>query len=499
LLVDFGFGWSIRVILIVSMMFRRPKVQFKPKVQAVGERKQRSPVKVVADVAAQSESPSEPAVVPDRELSESSESHVVTAPAECLDGETVIIESSYELQNVTASHIPLNCLSGESFEPSDSLTTPEVLIETSDVFAVPHVVQQPQRTADTRPVAVVPETRKAVTIKAKETAAALTVSGSAGGTAHQSDSRDKRQEPRKPKICLSSNRIRLPIDKSKVTMFDLLSYNPPMSEEQKERRRKADEDAELLSHKSSQSGSPAKSVTAASAASVSSGSPAKDDQSKGTSAGPRVKIGLNGEIVIDEESLIVSKKVDVVTDTVYEGSDPAHSQVTYASFRNKNMSCRKSRWSDEETVKFYKALSAVGTDFSLMSKVFFNGSRNRLDLRNKYKKEEKLNQHLIDRALENTDLSLLDEIDLQLADDQQNADDQNIQPVPTTEPANDDQQADCNEEPETVVTVTTKVRTRRRVRASVDSDDSFTPHKVRRGAEPTDAAVPTRRSTRHRK
>lgn len=52
-----------------------------------------------------------------------------------------------------------------------------------------------------------------------------------------------------------------------------------------------------------------------------------------------------------------------------------------------------------ETKRFYKALNTIGTDFSLMQKYF--PIRTRLELKNKFKREEKLNRNLIDTALNN--------------------------------------------------------------------------------------------------
>lgn len=479
-------------------MFRRPKVQFKPKINTISDRKNQLPAKPPADVSAtpveseveQATANGAPtAVVPN-------ESQVSTDALFSIESVT---QCDFELENVNSSNVPLNCLNEESFDTSDSLTTHEVLIETSDVFAVPHPVQ-PLPPPETRTIAVILEPRRPVTLKAKETAAALTVSNDGSQAAcNQSEGRDKKQ-PRKPKICLSSNRIRLPIDKSKATMMDLLSYNPPMSEEQKERRRKADEEAEQQSQRSS-TGSPSKNSIAPSLASQSSDSLAKGSLSKGASSGPRVKIGANGEIVIDEESLILTKKVDAVTDTVYEGSDQADSHVTYASFRNK--SGKKTRWTDEETIKFYKSLSAVGSDFSLMSKIFFNGSRSRLDLRNKFKKEEKLNQHLIDKALANTDLSLLDEIDLQgVGSEDEHHDDQNVQPVHEPIPSVVDEMHadDNNNESPSIQTSTTK---RGNCQITGDEDVSSAPRKKRKStSKPTDSReshTQPRRSLRHRK
>merc|ERR1712029_1271336 len=54
-------------------------------------------------------------------------------------------------------------------------------------------------------------------------------------------------------------------------------------------------------------------------------------------------------------------------------------------------------WTERETVRFFKALSVFGTDFSMMENVFRR--RNRHDLKMKFKKEERSNRALVDRCL----------------------------------------------------------------------------------------------------
>lgn len=48
-------------------------------------------------------------------------------------------------------------------------------------------------------------------------------------------------------------------------------------------------------------------------------------------------------------------------------------------------------------MKFYKALSLVGADFSLMEQIFPN--RTRRELKQKFKREEKFNIDLVNRVL----------------------------------------------------------------------------------------------------
>ena len=53
-----------------------------------------------------------------------------------------------------------------------------------------------------------------------------------------------------------------------------------------------------------------------------------------------------------------------------------------------------------ETAKFYKALSMIGTDFTMIQRLFSH--RNRDEIKRKFKREEKLNQALIDKILSKT-------------------------------------------------------------------------------------------------
>ena len=52
-------------------------------------------------------------------------------------------------------------------------------------------------------------------------------------------------------------------------------------------------------------------------------------------------------------------------------------------------------WTEKETVRFFKALSIFGTDFSMMENIFKRRSRHELKM--KYKKEEKQNRALVDK------------------------------------------------------------------------------------------------------
>ncbi|XP_076114014.1 uncharacterized protein LOC143082281 [Mytilus galloprovincialis] len=108
---------------------------------------------------------------------------------------------------------------------------------------------------------------------------------------------------------------------------------------------------------------------------------------------PQVKIGPDGSIIINEESLIIKKKDE---SPVAELIEETGSTATYNSFR-KPLS--RIAWSEWETEKFYRALSYIGTDFSLMVKLFKR--RTRYDIKTKFKREDKLNRNKVELALKN--------------------------------------------------------------------------------------------------
>ncbi|TRY95108.1 hypothetical protein DNTS_003836 [Danionella cerebrum] len=110
---------------------------------------------------------------------------------------------------------------------------------------------------------------------------------------------------------------------------------------------------------------------------------------------PRVKVAEDGSLIIDEESLTVR-----VSRT--KGPNPAEdrdpifergSTTTYSSFRKGTYT---KPWSNGETDMFFLAISMVGTDFSMIGQLFPH--RARLEIKNKFKKEERYNTWRIDKA-----------------------------------------------------------------------------------------------------
>ncbi|XP_067940891.1 transcription factor TFIIIB component B'' homolog [Watersipora subatra] len=110
---------------------------------------------------------------------------------------------------------------------------------------------------------------------------------------------------------------------------------------------------------------------------------------------PQLMIGEDGQVIINQQSLTVQQTPqetvtyeDVTVDRDGEGA-------TYASFRPN--SCNTKLWSERETEQFYKALAAIGTDFSLMCQLF--PKRSRAELKKKFKKEERTHLAKVQRAM----------------------------------------------------------------------------------------------------
>ncbi|XP_026763101.2 uncharacterized protein LOC113521681 [Galleria mellonella] len=105
---------------------------------------------------------------------------------------------------------------------------------------------------------------------------------------------------------------------------------------------------------------------------------------------PQIKLGPNGEIVLDEQSLVIKQTNDrVISSVVHEGAWSGGGRYSRAA--------RAADWTEPETVRFYRALAAIGTDFSLMAPLF--PGRSRRELKTKFKKEERLNCAQVDKAL----------------------------------------------------------------------------------------------------
>ncbi|CAL8079190.1 unnamed protein product [Calicophoron daubneyi] len=114
---------------------------------------------------------------------------------------------------------------------------------------------------------------------------------------------------------------------------------------------------------------------------------------------PQLRLDANGNIVLDETSLVLSLPETPKDGAVrHVSEDTGILGVTYSSFRRPPDRSGR-RWSEQETVRFYRALSTIGPDFYLMSKLFPNRSRG--ELKRKFNREAKTNPYLVNDVLRN--------------------------------------------------------------------------------------------------
>lgn len=203
-------------------------------------------------------------------------------------------------------------------------------------------------------------------------------------------------------------------ERGRMTMFDLIYYNPEhgkrMSTEELEANADdivENEDAvEVVNNVPEE---PAE-VPNIQEEPVANDTPAEEEDN--AMPVPQVKVGPNGEIILDEASTLVETtqakqaKHDLQNSpVVFENANRATNYGTWSKKR------KHSDWSNKETLKFYRALSVVGSDFSMMASLFSTKTRQELKL--KFKKEEKINGAMIDRCLSQqgqyTDLQEFDE------------------------------------------------------------------------------------------
>uniref|UniRef100_A0A8C3K176 Myb-like domain-containing protein n=1 Tax=Calidris pygmaea TaxID=425635 RepID=A0A8C3K176_9CHAR len=186
---------------------------------------------------------------------------------------------------------------------------------------------------------------------------------------------------------------RSPPDRSKMTMRDLIYYLPennPMKSSLAEEKR-TEKNSALGQMKEQEEKSTPDHEEEDEEEAAENGEESQD----GPLLVPRVKVAEDGSIILDEESLTV-EVLRTKGPCVVEENDPIFergSTTTYSSFRK---SFYTKPWSNKETDMFFLAISMVGTDFSLIGRLFPH--RARAEIKNKFKREEKANGWRIDKA-----------------------------------------------------------------------------------------------------
>ncbi|CAH2089451.1 unnamed protein product [Euphydryas editha] len=190
------------------------------------------------------------------------------------------------------------------------------------------------------------------------------------------NNKPKRQEVSRRMATM--RRRRENVKRDNLTMYDLIFYNPTSNpivpDEDEIKIQEANEREELERSKMKEVVEP-------------------EPPAPNTAPVPQIKLGPQGEIILDEESLVI-KQTDSgrkITSVVHEGAWGNSNGYKY------KRGPRAAEWSAAETVRFYRALAAIGTDFTLMAPLF--PDRTRKELKIKFKKEEKLNGAQVDKAL----------------------------------------------------------------------------------------------------
>ncbi|XP_017383085.1 transcription factor TFIIIB component B'' homolog isoform X2 [Cebus imitator] len=198
-----------------------------------------------------------------------------------------------------------------------------------------------------------------------------------------------RKEKKQWKNKYAVNESQRPLDRSKMTMRDFIYYLPdnnPMTSSL-EPEKKTEKPLTSV-QKKEQEGKRTPNAE---------DNEMEEETDDGALLVPRVKVAEDGSIILDEESLTV-EVLRTKGPCVVEENDPIFergSTTTYSSFRKNYYS---KPWSNKETDMFFLAISMVGTDFSMIGQLFPH--RARIEIKNKFKREEKTNGWRIDKAFQ---------------------------------------------------------------------------------------------------
>lgn len=182
------------------------------------------------------------------------------------------------------------------------------------------------------------------------------------------------------------------IEKSQLRMFDLIYFNPttnPIKPKPPPSKEKSPKKIDLTMEL-----------------------PPSPKEPSTTIAVPQLKLNADGELVLDEASLVVENEEQKKNRILLANTNVVYHDELSGSYGYYKRQQRTKEWPQEETIKFYRCLNTVGTDFSLMLNLFPN--RSRRDLKLKFKKEEKNNPHLVDKALLNHNTFDIEELQKEL-------------------------------------------------------------------------------------
>jgi len=134
---------------------------------------------------------------------------------------------------------------------------------------------------------------------------------------------------------------------------------------------------------------------------------------------PKVRLDENGEMVVDKSSLYVQAEdasAPLISDEVLDEVEIDLEAVNSMSFKKRRTGKRSKNWTEEETDRFYEAVTIVGNDVNAIATAF--SRRSLSEVKRKFKREEKQNMKNIsellkvhESGLSNWDLSHLVEKD----------------------------------------------------------------------------------------
>ncbi|KAH8274023.1 hypothetical protein KR044_008104 [Drosophila immigrans] len=178
-------------------------------------------------------------------------------------------------------------------------------------------------------------------------------------------------------------------DKSTFKMFDMIFYNPdsnPMEQKPLVTTIKAEANGSIHSDEAKPTKAELLEAKTEDASAAPSAMPV-----------PQLKLDANGEMIIDEKTLEIETTAEVEARKVLANSSLILMDETTGDNGFYKRHKRTPAWSSEDTVRFYRSLQIIGTDFSLMCQMF--PKRTRRELKLKYKREERMNGPLINKAL----------------------------------------------------------------------------------------------------
>ncbi|KAK2586275.1 hypothetical protein KPH14_001530 [Odynerus spinipes] len=166
-------------------------------------------------------------------------------------------------------------------------------------------------------------------------------------------------------------------DRAKLTMYDLIYYNPvsnPMKKSESTTNQVESDSVSLIDEMEEEE---------------------REDDPTAMPV-PQVKVGPDGQLIIDEQSLVIEQSHAKKSREVLAKKAIVDDDNYGTGFYKRRPKGKE--WPKWETLKFYKALNIVGTDFLVMQTLFPNRTRREIKL--KFKKEERMNRNLIEKVLE---------------------------------------------------------------------------------------------------